>query len=916
MEGVDAKLAGKARRKEKRLQSEPSSIEGSKNGGPRGVNVLDFAEARAVELSSMLKAIRSKSGTKRVFQRLPRHMRRRAMSHNLKRLPRRLRPVASKEIQGSDVFERPSSRRQRRKFKNLQKEYSRRQRSYLWLETHLWHAKRMHMANKWGYRLPQYLNAKGVRSTYRSFMYGCLLSDISYYQCIQVCGNMKLIISTLSSLFSTETGLSIGAKAFTSGQREGIAIMYHNQTYPFHPVGPVQFLWHVVPPKIGRREQDVDQDQLSVTSKLLIFCHPAMFEEAFTEVQEAISKKVSSIAETSGTNTVSCLSVQWLKDEFVRFRLLGPRSHAVLMEVLKPVLCFSDTNSLSNSAEGVVKENSSAASLPWWKDQCHVLQEHASELSSVYPTIKGAHTPSSFSRGTVIGMVVTDPRLSLPSGRTDMVSSFYPEKVNTVKEHICHMNEEGDGESEDEDEGLIKVDITTGNVGAASDGIKHGMCSSAPTFTVPILPPSVAYSSLWDDNVRRAVSLSRQPDHVLNEIRSKQFLTQDDLDNVRIPVVLLQQSLLTSCTSNSLNNSAGYGWDLLVPKNWGMAFWVALVYCGARACGLAEIQRCMLECCALQFPYDFPDTLSCRRESQLLQQELERKYRHFPPDKRPNYGKLSISAPFHYSWETLFADGTEAVVKKQTEFHSCHPGVSYDDSDIFRFYVLRSRTNLTALSQFMEHTIQRGCQRSQKGCQRSQRKFSETSCLHGDAVVGLRQINPSALVAISFEMFGRGKVSSWAALCVPVVEDLRSLVDNKAYSGPVEPINCRGATVVCNNFIHIGTSHLSKKQRRSLLKEAKNRTSAAFQSDVQTIEPLLLEELKLQPLTPSRLVMGYATRMGYLLSTSKFGGLGFVSLRKLIEVIELSYTVGIGHVVALVRSHGTQYRFVKLQLLT
>ena len=37
-------------------------------------------------------------GGKRVFQQLPRHMRRRAMSHNVRRLPRRLQEKASKEV--------------------------------------------------------------------------------------------------------------------------------------------------------------------------------------------------------------------------------------------------------------------------------------------------------------------------------------------------------------------------------------------------------------------------------------------------------------------------------------------------------------------------------------------------------------------------------------------------------------------------------------------------------------------------------------------------------------------------------------------------------------------------------------------------------------------------------------------------
>ena len=66
--------------------------------GPSGVHVLDFAEARATELSCMVKALRSKGGSKRTFQQLPRHMRRRAMSHNVKRLPRRLRSQAAREV--------------------------------------------------------------------------------------------------------------------------------------------------------------------------------------------------------------------------------------------------------------------------------------------------------------------------------------------------------------------------------------------------------------------------------------------------------------------------------------------------------------------------------------------------------------------------------------------------------------------------------------------------------------------------------------------------------------------------------------------------------------------------------------------------------------------------------------------------
>ena len=53
--------------------------------------MVDFAETRATELQCLLKAVVGKEMGKRTFQKLPRHMRRRAMSDNVRQLPRRLR---------------------------------------------------------------------------------------------------------------------------------------------------------------------------------------------------------------------------------------------------------------------------------------------------------------------------------------------------------------------------------------------------------------------------------------------------------------------------------------------------------------------------------------------------------------------------------------------------------------------------------------------------------------------------------------------------------------------------------------------------------------------------------------------------------------------------------------------------------
>ena len=72
------------------------------------------------------------------------------------------------------VTKRPS-RKHRRRPSNLLKEYLRRQRSKKWLETHIWHAKRFHMTEKWGYKLALHPNDKSARASYRASVKHCLL---------------------------------------------------------------------------------------------------------------------------------------------------------------------------------------------------------------------------------------------------------------------------------------------------------------------------------------------------------------------------------------------------------------------------------------------------------------------------------------------------------------------------------------------------------------------------------------------------------------------------------------------------------------------------------------------------------------------------------------------------------------------
>lgn len=65
------------------------------------INVVDFVQCRAVELEEMMKAVSEPAAAgsrQRTVQLLPRHMRRRAANHDVRRLPLKRRLGAYTDV--------------------------------------------------------------------------------------------------------------------------------------------------------------------------------------------------------------------------------------------------------------------------------------------------------------------------------------------------------------------------------------------------------------------------------------------------------------------------------------------------------------------------------------------------------------------------------------------------------------------------------------------------------------------------------------------------------------------------------------------------------------------------------------------------------------------------------------------------
>lgn len=147
-----------------------NQLEGAlKSGGSTdfGLDIEKVVNARLIELNSLSKEIKLKDN-KLVLQRIPRYMRRRAASHNPKRVPSRYvkHPLAA--LANSAVKER--RRKKRKKHVNKAKQrLSVRKRNKKEGRTllHIWFRKRFSLVNELDYLVPLKNNTKNYRNLHR-----------------------------------------------------------------------------------------------------------------------------------------------------------------------------------------------------------------------------------------------------------------------------------------------------------------------------------------------------------------------------------------------------------------------------------------------------------------------------------------------------------------------------------------------------------------------------------------------------------------------------------------------------------------------------------------------------------------------------------------------------------------------------
>jgi ribonuclease P/MRP protein subunit POP1 len=234
-----------------------------------------------------------------------------------------------------------------------------RQREKAWLETHIWHAKRMKMKDIWMYRivslqyLPQYqarakttgLQAytptdKAFRPSYRASMHGVIVHDSSYMQTLEVRAHFDTLQEFLSMICDASAVPPYSVR-YNSGIRECHTHLYEVGRYPLGLIGPATVIWQ-------ESRKSADDEETEEFRGIIIRFHPSIMPAVADAVEKCI-KRIATTRETrppvaSQNEDVAILGrfVRAIYRTFCSFEITGPMATDTIKACLKPVRDTSD----------------------------------------------------------------------------------------------------------------------------------------------------------------------------------------------------------------------------------------------------------------------------------------------------------------------------------------------------------------------------------------------------------------------------------------------------------------------------------------------------------------------------------------------------------------------------------------------
>lgn len=200
----------------------------------KDINLLNMIESRIMEIVQIEDECKKKL-PKLYSQRLPRFMRRRAACHDIRRIPRRLRPSSASHLKPRKGLLKYRRKKRFQKHKRILKRHTRHK--YKDLNKclmHKWFAKRFKMCQQSSLiHVPLYNNTKNQRNLYRQTRYGCAFISMAHLNALQLTfdpclsvGELKCQLMQLNQLAFEISGFTFNARALSNTNYETLIHLY------------------------------------------------------------------------------------------------------------------------------------------------------------------------------------------------------------------------------------------------------------------------------------------------------------------------------------------------------------------------------------------------------------------------------------------------------------------------------------------------------------------------------------------------------------------------------------------------------------------------------------------------------------------------------------------------------------------
>ncbi|EPE25544.1 hypothetical protein GLAREA_01456 [Glarea lozoyensis ATCC 20868] len=572
-----------------------------------------FLKAREFEIKALEDGMQRSKGNlmERAFQSVPRDLRRRTASHNVKRVPKRLQKRAKREMEGDNTPTVDSSKRkprttrgrlraetakrlgilaakklaQKSKTGDAEKKldiraarpkirkdklngppkpvskFRKRQIHKTWLPTHMWHAKRARMTEPknpfWRFALPVTSTEKSYRPTHRaSGARGAVAWDMSYMSTIGLEGPVESLEKVLKAMGVTEANLWERRGAlWRGGKRSWTGWLPRKSGDDCVQIGPSTIIW-CNSESISSIQTDASKKHPS--QRIFVRIHPSMFLETWDELL-----RISKLQRPK-------VHIEDLRFEIGSISITGPGSTESLLGILYPF----------------EKSASSAA-------------ESGDQHADTFKLLAGVTNPAALPANAILSFLVMDPRLRYPSRRITLPKP------------------------EDEEANFKQLEILS-------------------AWPVDNSNPS---PGLFDRNTRfKATRLPAQKAINRRKGNAPPGAHPTPLPtDPQIPIMLI-------ASRNSSSTSAQGTWTLLAPWKCILPFWYGLVHHpltsggNPRFGGLDELRQTHFEHGTPWFPADFPGTDAGFAWELEKRKERKAKWDRRPKGKRIEWDSLDLGA--------------------------------------------------------------------------------------------------------------------------------------------------------------------------------------------------------------------------------------------------------------------------------